>query len=231
MLNYRHLFFDLDRTLWDYDRNASQALTEVYEKYNLQPVCNNFTNFWNAFNKFNNLLWKDYLDGSLTKNELRNKRFELILLEHSVNDPELAMRMNEDFLDSCPRKTNLIEGALDLLTYLKEKGYHLYIITNGFTHIQEIKLITSGLRPFFLKVYTSDKSGYVKPQRAMFENAVKSVNARKKESLMIGDDLTIDIIGARTFGMDQVYYNPLNLSHTEKVTYEIAALQEMKLFL
>lgn len=231
MVNYRHLFFDLDRTLWDYDLNAALALQEVFENYKLQSLFNDFDNFKSKFEKYNDQVWEDYVLGLIKKNDLRILRFELLLKDCGVIDYELAVSLNRDYLKICPMKTNLISGAIELLEYLKDKRYHLYILTNGFTHIQEKKMSASGLNPYFLKLFSSDKSGHTKPQRAMFENAIKSVNARKKESLMIGDDLKIDILGAKTFGIDQVYYNPSKAIHSETVTYEINFLQEMKEFL
>jgi putative hydrolase of the HAD superfamily len=225
---YRHIFFDLDRTLWDYEINASEALMEIYAKYSLQQIFENFENFRNAFGKHNNMLWDMYRDGQIAKDIMRIQRFELSFQDYGISALDLASKLNKDFLRISPRKTNLIPGTADIIGYLKNKGYLLYIITNGFTHIQKIKLEVSGLLGIFQQMFTSDSVGSHKPNRAIFEHAVKSVNARKAESLMIGDELEVDIIGARNFGMDQVYYNPSRLPHNEKVTYEIHHLGEIK---
>jgi putative hydrolase of the HAD superfamily len=104
----------------------------------------------------------------------------------------------------------------------------LYVLTNGFTQIQELKMESSGLNVYFEKMFTSENTRSYKPKRSIFEYAVKSVNARKVESLMIGDDLEADIIGAREFGMDQVFFNPAKMAHNESVTYEISDLLALK---
>ena len=228
---YRHLFFDLDRTLWDYDKNATEALSEILEMQGLMPVFGTIENFWRSFDKYNDALWTKYRNGELTKEALRIQRFEKTFNDYGISNPELASKLNQDFLKLSPQKTTLVDGAIDLLSYLKSKKYHLYIITNGFTHIQNIKMRESGLQVYFEQLFTSDKVGANKPNRRMFEHAVKTVNAKKSESLMIGDDLQVDILGAKNFGIDQVYFNPQKLMHNEIPTYEISSLPELKLIL
>jgi len=231
MTSYQHLFFDLDRTLWDYDKNSREALAEILENHGLIPMLQSFENFLTIFNRHNEEVWEEYKKGLISKEELRNKRFELTLKAYGMNDPPLAQKLNDDFLILSPKKTHLIEGAIDLLTYLKSKHYHLYILTNGFTYIQLTKMKESGLTIYFDQIFTSDKLGHTKPQRKMFEYAIKSVNAKKNRSIMIGDELQTDIIGAQNFGIDQVYFNPLNAPHDKHPTYEISNLAELKVLL
>ena len=225
---YRHLYFDLDRTLWDYETNAYEAICEVYDKYNLEPIFKDYDNFWNSFNKYNDALWSQYQKGTIKKEALRVRRFELALLDYKTKNKDLAIKLNDAFLHISPRKPGLISGANEVLDYLKSKSYHMYILTNGFTQIQEIKMESAGLNPYFEKMFTTENTKSQKPKRAIFEHALKSVHARKIESLMIGDDLEVDIIGARNFGMDQVYFNPEKIKHQEKITYEISSLLELK---
>jgi putative hydrolase of the HAD superfamily len=104
----------------------------------------------------------------------------------------------------------------------------MFIITNGFTHVQKLKVKHAGLEGYFERMFTSDNVGAHKPNRSMFAYCIQSVNARKSESLMIGDNLKVDILGAKNFGIDQVYYNPGKLSHSENVTFEIEHLLELK---
>jgi putative hydrolase of the HAD superfamily len=124
-------------------------------------------------------------------------------------------------------QTALIPNAKYILKYLI-KNYSLYIITNGFMDVQLAKIKNSGLSGYFKKIFTSEHARSSKPNRGIFEYALKSVNARKKESLMIGDDLEIDIKGAREFGIDQVYFNPSGIRHNDRLTYEIHSLLELK---
>jgi putative hydrolase of the HAD superfamily len=225
---YRHLYFDLDRTLWDYDTNASQVLFEIFNEFKLQPIFETFDIFKNAFIKYNDTLWVQYQKGILKKETLRIRRFELALLDFKTKNKKLAIQLNDTFIHRCPRKTALITGTNEILEYLKKKSYHLYILTNGFTQIQYIKMESSGLNIYFEKVFTSENTKSFKPKRAIFEQALKSVNARKADSIMIGDNLEVDILGARNFGMDQVYFNPGENPHKELVTYEIMELIELK---
>jgi putative hydrolase of the HAD superfamily len=228
MKTYRHIYFDLDRTLWDYDNNSAEALREIYDQYQLAPVFASFEAFHSAFAKYNDQLWEDFREGRVPKNELRIRRFGLTLEEFGRTDTELATQLNKSFLNVSPRKTRLLPGAIDILEYLRGKRYKLYIITNGFTHIQRLKTEGSGLSPYFERMFTSDNVSAHKPHREMFARAVTWGNARKADCLMVGDDLQVDIIGARNYGMDQVYYNPQQVPHNEKVTFEIKELSELK---
>jgi len=225
---YHNLYFDLDRTLWDYETNASEALHEIFQEFELQPIFGQFDNFRNAFIKYNDALWRQYEKGTLKKETLRVRRFELALLDYKMKDKKLSIKLNDSFLNISPRKPGLMPGANEALDYLKSKSYRMYILTNGFTKIQEIKMESAGLNPYFEKMFTTENTKSHKPKRAIFEHALKSVNAKKSESLMIGDDLEVDIIGARNFGMDQVYFNPAKTTHKEMITYEISNLAELK---
>ncbi len=225
---YRHIFFDLDSTLWDYNKNSIEALAEIIDNHGLIPTVKNIENFYKYFSKNNNKVWELYNNGLIKKDVLRNKRFEMTLNDFGIINPELAKKLNEDFLKLSPTKTGLIDGTIDILNYLKTKKYNLYILTNGFTHIQNIKIKDSQIHTYFHRIFTSDIIGTSKPHRKMFEYAVKSVNAKKMECLMIGDDLKIDILGAQNFGIDQVYFNPEKTAHNEHPTYEIITLSELK---
>ncbi len=228
MPHYKHLYFDLDHTLWDYTLNSGQALIEMYDTLNLEPVFKNPDNLVTTFSRHNQWVWGEYKNDRMTKNVLRTRRFELALEDHGVNDPEFAFRLNDVFLKIMPFKTALIDGAWELMEYLEAKKYKMYIVTNGFTSTQIEKLASSGLNKFISKMFSSEQIGYNKPKPQIFEWALKSANAKKTESLMIGDELVADIGGARKFGIDQVYYNPGELVHQDDVTYEIRSLLELK---
>lgn len=227
MKNYKYLFFDLDRTLWDYDANASEALQEIYESKNLKDVCGTFQSFYTTFTLHNDNLWEDYREGRIQKDSLRVRRFELLLKDFGLDNKKLAEELNEYFLNSSPYKSRLVPGSIEVLGYLTNKGYKLYILTNGFTHIQTVKMQSSGLNIYFEKVFTCENTCSFKPRSDMFAHALNSVHARKKESIMIGDDLQVDIVGARNFGIDQIFFNPSNIPHQEKVTFEIKTLTEI----
>jgi putative hydrolase of the HAD superfamily len=223
----KHIFFDLDRTLWDFDNNARAAFQEIFIKHQLTDIIPDLEQFIRVFHKHNENLWKDYRLGKIKKEKLRIDRFVLTLNEFKLNDPELVTIINREYLNITPRKTHLMPYSHEILSYLQTKGYLLHIITNGFKEIQDQKMNYTDLRKYFKLIVTSESVGIPKPKTGIFEYALKSVNARKKESLMIGDDLEADILGAKKFGIDQVFLNTKGISHNEKVTYEIQSLKEL----
>lgn len=225
---YNHLFFDLDHTLWDFDLNSRETLTDLFSKYELhQSLKTEPDNFVSTYFRINEEKWKLYRKGSITKADLRKERFFETFLEFGLNDEEFSHQFEVEYIDLCPHKTALLPYTLEILDYLKD-DYQLHIITNGFSEIQDIKLSKSGLKPYFDKIISSDYIGVNKPGAAIFIESLKLAGANRKESLMIGDNLGADIIGARNCGIDQVYFNPELSIHEEKVTYEISNLKELK---
>lgn len=224
---YKHIYFDLDRTIWDFETNARDTFQEIYEKYNLEKIFNTFDNFYDTYSEHNNLLWKEYREGKIKKSLLSYKRFTLTLEDFGVDDEELAKKIAFDYITISPTKKQLFPFAHETLDYLYKK-YKLYIITNGFNEVQFTKLKNSNLDQYFSKVFTSEGAGAQKPNPKIFENALKSVNARKKESIMIGDDLEADVLGAKKFGLDQVFFNPDKINHQVEITHEIASLKELQ---
>ncbi len=227
MKKYKHLFFDLDRTLWDYKSNVREVLKDIYDKYNLRGYSIDFEIFLNVFDRYNELLWTKFRKGQIKKEFLRDRRFYLTLKKLGVKDNDLSIKCSSDYIELSPNKTNLFPDVIETLEYLKSK-YRLHIITNGFNEVQFRKLKNSGIKHFFEKVVTSDNAGSQKPNMKIFEYALTSVNARKNESLMIGDDWEIDIMGAKGYGFDQVYFNPDKIAHSEKPTIEITSIGELK---
>ena len=224
---YKHLYFDLDRTIWDFDKNAQETFHDIYDKYNLEKIFTNFDNFYTTYVAHNEKLWKDYREGKIKKAILSYKRFALTLEDFGVNDEELAKKIAQDYITISPTKKQLFTFSHETLDYLHKK-YKLYIITNGFNEVQFTKLKNSELDKYFTKIFTSEDAGAQKPNSKIFENAIKSANARKKESIMIGDDLEADILGAKKYGLDQIYFNPNSKDHQEEITHEITSLKELQ---
>lgn len=224
---YKHIYFDLDRTIWDFDKNAEETFHDIYNKYNLEKIFSNFDNFYNSYVKHNERLWKEYREGKIKKAILSYKRFSLTLEDFGVNDEELAKQIAHDYITISPTKKRLFPFAHETLDYLHKK-YKLYIITNGFNEVQFTKLKNSELDQYFTKIFTSEDAGAQKPNPKIFENAIKSANARKLESIMIGDDLEADILGAKKYGLDQIYFNPFGKEHKEDITHEISSLKELQ---
>jgi putative hydrolase of the HAD superfamily len=225
---YCHLFFDLDHTLWDYDKNAKETLAELYDEFNFDQF-NLFTkeDFANQFFIINNQLWYAFNNGRTNKDEIRNSRFPTILKLLGLKNSQIPTTIGDDFISRCPTKNNLVNNCLEILEYLKPK-YDLHIITNGFNDVQHTKLDFSNLTPYFRNVITSESTGYKKPQREIFDHALKVSNANHDESIMIGDNLNTDILGARNCNIDQLYFNPAQIFHQESVTFEVSKLLDLK---
>ncbi|MGC8823002.1 MAG: YjjG family noncanonical pyrimidine nucleotidase [Bacteroidales bacterium] len=224
---YKHLFFDIDRTLWDYETNAIDTLTDMYHKRQLNSYGIDLQEYLNEFYYWNDYYWEQFMAGEVSKETLRDDRFYKTLDAFGIQNPDLALTLSADYIEISPTKTKLFPKVKETLTYLKER-YHLHVITNGFNEVQYQKLENSGIRHFFERIITSDSVGYRKPHTRIFEYAITSANARKTESLMIGDNWDIDILGAKEFGMDQVYFNPHHIEHNEKATFEIYQFDELK---
>lgn len=229
MKEYKHLFFDLDRTIWDFDRNSKETIKELFEKYEIEKKCRvNYNDFFASYKEINNTLWDLYRRQEITKEVLSVKRFFLTFEHFGLKDGELAANFGEDYIKNSPRKTILFPGAVEALEKLSKK-YQLHIITNGFEEVQDIKLKVSGLNKYFNKIITSERAGYKKPDRKIFEFALKEAKAKPEESLMIGDDLKVDIIGAKEMDMDQVYCNFENHPYQKDIaTYVVNEFKEIE---
>jgi putative hydrolase of the HAD superfamily len=227
---YKHIFFDLDRTLWDFESNSREVLTDIFNELKLEQYFSSPDQFIKLYHKHNEILFEAYRQGKLNKTTLRALRFELTFKDVNINNPELVIKTGDLYLRLHTVKNNLFPYAIEILDYLFPK-YSLYILTNGFRETQFEKIKYSGLSSYFSRVFTSDTIGYNKPNPKIFQWAVSSVNAQKKECLMIGDDYEVDIRGAKDFGIDQVFFNPDNLIFEEKANYEIKSLIELKDFL
>jgi len=231
-LKYKHLFFDLDHTLWDFDANARITMEQLHLDFNLpEKGIHDFDLFHKNYLAHNERLWAEYRTGRIKQDELRIKRMWLCLLDFNINDEELARQMSELFLQLLPTRTLVFPDTVDVLQYLQAKNYRLHLITNGFEKTQHAKLESSGLAPFFPVVVTSENSNSLKPQKEIFEFALQQTGATVEESLMIGDALDVDVAGALNVGMDAVHVNYNRVEQDIQPTYTIYHLKELKEFL
>lgn len=227
MRKYQHIFFDLDRTIWDFEANAKEAFQEIYVHHNLSIIFPDFDTFHSAYRKYNAQLWEKFRNGAINKEDLKHVRFYLTLKEFGKDDRELAKKLGEDYVNISARKTHLFPNSHEVLSYLKQK-YKLYIITNGFHEVQIKKIENSNLRKYFQKIITSETAGVQKPHEQIFRYALEQANAKIEEAIMIGDDIEGDIKGAKAIGLDQVFFNPNRLTHYIEPTFEIQSLKELK---
>ena len=221
-----NIFFDLDHTLWDFQKNSEETLSELFGVSTLAEKNIEFRHFFQTYNHINDSLWQEYRDGKIGKTQLRKVRFSRTLQSFGIKDEYLVEYFNEGYIRESPLKKNLIPGTTQLLEELQERGYRMHIITNGFTEVQYTKLERTGLRKFFQEIITSDAVGANKPDPKIFSHALQAAGAKRNKSIMVGDHLIADIIGARRAGLRQGYFNPERLSHNEKITLEFAELPE-----
>ena len=231
MKTYRHIFFDLDRTLWDFDASALIAFGELFEKHNLgQKGIPGVETFQKAYNIHNEKLWALYREGNIQKEVLRGLRFKLTLNDFGIDDEQLAEEIGKEYIDISPLRVSLFPGAAEVLEYVAGR-YKTHLITNGFSEVQTVKLKSSGLGVHFRTVVTSEEAGHKKPDPRIFRYAFEKSGAVPEESLMIGDDPEVDIEGARNVGMDQVLFDPESRYGRNGSTYYINELKELKSFL
>lgn len=226
-MSYKCIFFDLDHTLWDYEKNSKEALRDLYVHYQLNDKgVWKFEDFYLRFREVNFHLWDLYDRGMINSAILRQERFKQVLEFFYAYDEKLSATLSDHYLEICPKKGNLMPHALETLQYLSGK-YAMTVITNGFEETQHAKLSSCNLHSFFDHVITSQRAGHRKPAREIFELAMKCNGVKANEAIMVGDNLLCDIGGARNAAIDAVFFNPDNLIHHEEVVFEITNLKEL----
>ena len=185
-MKYKHLFFDLDHTLWDFDSNAKETLIEVYRLFKLaEKEVSPFEDFYTIYLKHNSILWDRYNNGFITSEELKWRRMWRTLLDFKIGDELLAKQISAKFLDILPTKKMLFDYTIEILEYLAGKKYSLHLITNGFEKTQWSKITNANLAKYFTHIITSEKSNSLKPAKEIFEYAIKKAGANLHESIMI----------------------------------------------
>lgn len=229
MPDLKHIFFDLDHTLWDFEANSRETLTEVYDAVKMRekglPDVNVFID---AYAVENAKCWEAYRKGEMTKETLRSERFMRAFKRFDVADREAAESAGRLYIEISPLKTRLIPGTAELLDYLANKNYRMHILTNGFEEVQHIKVRCSGIEPYFENLITSEDLGVKKPHPQAFIGALKRCGSDATTSAMVGDNLKVDVVGAREVGMLAAYFNPQAIPHDEKVAIEARQLAELK---
>jgi len=226
---YKDLFFDLDHTIWDFELNSKETLWDLNLKYDLEAKgIHDFDAFYNIYSVHNHRLWDRYSKGYIKQEELRWKRIYLSLLDYKIADEALSKEMSLDYLTILPDKKNLFPYTIEILEYLKSKGYTMHLITNGFESVQFKKIKNSNLADYFTEVITSEASNSLKPNKEIFEYALKASGAKLETSIMIGDNESADIQGAINAGMDSIFVNHLQVEPTVPATHTITHLKELE---
>ncbi len=228
MSKYKHIFFDLDHTLWDYDLNASKALSDLYEMHNLSALALfRKEEFTDVFFKVNHELWTLYDQNLIQRDDIRERRFVTVFEKLGAKAEQMPSNLEQEYIALAPTKPHTFDNAHKVLDYLSV-NYELHMITNGFKEIQSVKLKNSGLEKYFDIVVTSETTRYRKPDKEIFELAMQRANASVEQSIMIGDNLEADIAGAINANMDHVWFNPSGVKTDVQIQHEIQNLIELK---
>ncbi|HEY9185438.1 MAG TPA: YjjG family noncanonical pyrimidine nucleotidase [Salegentibacter sp.] len=199
-----HIYFDLDHTLWDFDKNSALAFEQMFNQRKI-PI--RIEDFLEVYVPVNYKYWELYRENQISKDDLRIGRlkdsFELLKMETSAKTIE---ELSIDYIEFLPENNHLLDGSLEILNYL-EASYELHIITNGFEEVQHKKLHNSGISKYFTSVTTSEEAGVKKPHSLIFETALNKARAIPSKSLMIGDNLIADVKGAQAYGMSAIYFD------------------------
>lgn len=224
---YKHLFFDLDHTLWDFERNSAETLEELFETHGLRSHgVTSVADFQETFSRTNHELWHLYDTGQISQTELRHSRFRRVFAALGVDEPGCCDELNERYFAICPGKGYLIDGATDLLEYLAPR-YPLHVITNGFNDVQHTKLRTSGLLPYFREIITAQRAEASKPAAAIYRYALRATEGTGTDCLMIGDNWENDVLGAQRAGLSAIWFNPEGSAVPDADCCHVVTLREL----
>lgn len=203
------LFFDLDHTLWDFERNSGEALAETLQALDLVGRHGlTVENFIARYHVINDRMWDEYRRGLIAKSELRSRRFEQALALFSIRDRGLAVRFADMYLAICPRKRHLFPGVESVLQTLSSR-YPVWLLTNGFSEVQAIKVDNPAIKPYIRAVVTSEAAGAKKPAREIFHYAAAQAGVSPSRCAMVGDDLQNDVLAGLDAGFAcGVWFDP-----------------------
>jgi putative hydrolase of the HAD superfamily len=230
MKQYTDLFIDFDDTLYDTHGNSVIALRELFDVLHLEQWFPDAQVFYDRYWEANIDLWTRYSRGEITRDYLIVERFRLPLSYGDGLEPteQYCLDASDLFLDLCSSKPGLVEGARELMDYLKAKGYRLHMCSNGFHEVQYKKLRSCGLDNHFDTIVLSEDAGVNKPSPLFFDYAIQTTGAQKSTTLMIGDNFQTDILGAKRYGLDTAYFNRFpDYPAAEPVTYEVTQLRQL----
>ncbi len=220
----KHIFFDLDHTLWDFDKNSEFAFDTIFKQQGFDIELSDFLNIYIPTNQH---YWKLYQDNQITHDDLRYYRLKDVFdaLQIEISESMIHL-LSDEYIKYLPEYNHLFDGALEMLDYLKPK-YQLHIITNGFASVQTKKMKNSNIDHYFETITNSEMAGVKKPHKKIFDFALSLSNASKEESLMIGDSYEADILGAQNAGIEAIFFNEQNIQ-TDMPVFQVNHLLELK---
>jgi len=227
-MKIEHVFFDLDHTLWDFEKNSDLTFHKLFKDYSIDLEVSSFLAVYKPINlKF----WRLYREEKISKENLRYQRLKeaFDVVNYDASD-DLINVLAIKYIEIMPNFNHLFEGAFDILDYLKEK-YQLHIITNGFEEVQSRKMKSSNIDHYFNQVITSESVGVKKPNPRVFEYALNIANASKENSIMIGDSIEADIEGALNFGLKAIHCDFENTGDINTLFDTVNSLSDLKKYL
>ena len=225
--NITDVFFDLDHTLWDFEKNSALAFETVFKMQNLEVDMSKFLHFYVPINR---QYWERYRKDQITQKELRYGRLKdtFDLIHYAISDDLVAL-LAAEYIYYLPKFNHLYDGTIEILDYLTPK-YNLHIITNGFAEIQDNKLNNSYIMHYFKSITNSEMAGVKKPNSLIFDYALDLAKSKKENSIMIGDCIEADVQGALDAGLDAIFFNESNILVTDNIK-QINHLLELKKYL
>lgn len=213
MENIKHIFFDLDNTLWDYRKNAKLTLVNLFTEYDIENTYGKiFNEFYEAYYLVNQELWDGYREKTVSKEELHRRRFPETFEKLGIQNFGFSAEMEIRFMNEVADSQHLVEGTEEILEYLKGK-YELHILSNGFEEVTHKKINGCIIKDYISTISTSESAGIPKPDPKAFQTAIDKSGAKISESLYVGDDWIADMVGATRFGMKAIFFNPLFENH------------------
>ena len=225
--NIVDVFFDLDHTLWDFDKNSALTFEKIFKLNTLQVPLEDFIKVYEPINLE---YWKLYRNEEIDKAGLRYGRLSDAFMELGMKvEDDLIHKLSEDYITFLSSYNHLFEDTITILEYLKSR-YKLHIITNGFKEVQQGKLKNSGIEPYFQTVTNSEAVGVKKPNPRIFHYALEQSNANLENSIMIGDNLEADVHGALNVGLDAIMFNYRN-ENLPSTIKQVKNLLDLKTYL
>lgn len=227
MKHITDIFFDLDHTLWDFEKNSALAFEKVLNKHNINV---DLAEFLVHYVPLNLKYWELYRKEEVTQTQLRYGRLKdtFDLLKYEIDDEKIDV-LSKEYIHYLPQYNHLFDGTIEVLDYLNDK-YNLHIITNGFQEVQAGKMKNSNIEQYFKTITNSEMAGVKKPNAKIFEFALSLANAKKEHSIMIGDCIEADVQGALDFGIDAIHFNEHNLTIPNHIK-QVSHLIELKKYL
>lgn len=225
----KHLFFDLDNTLWDHRKNAYITLKEIFISENIEEIYDlEFKDFYCEYYTINENLWAQIRDGKIDKSYLRKHRFYDSFLFFNIDNMPLSEHFETRFLNEVIQHNELVEGSVEILDYLKTKGYHLHILSNGFQEVTRRKVQLSGIEKYFETVTSADEINVRKPDARIYQYALDKSDAEISDSMMIGDDWIADIEGALAFGLKVIFFDVFKDNYQKEGVKKVEKLIQLK---